>query len=43
MFDDFDTQIQVEELNFWEGLAETIASLSKIEQEEILNEIKNLN
>jgi hypothetical protein len=37
--DNFDTQVQVEELNFWEGLAEIIASLSKEEQEEILSEI----
>ena len=42
-YDFFDTQIQIEEFDFWEGLAEIIASLPKIEQEEILNEIKNPN
>ena len=41
--DDFDTQVQSEEVNFWDMLVEIIFSLPEDEREEIIAEIVKHN
>ena len=43
MFDDFDTQVQCEEVNFYDTLVEVIYSLPENEREEIIAELIKMN